>query len=217
MAFTPFGSSFPKSRGGQTRGRNPHQNREEHRLNERIRVPQVRLIDENGGQVGIVDTRKALQMAKDAGLDLMEVSPNSRPPVCKIIDYGKFKYEKKKKEHLAKKKQTVIKVKEIQLRPTTDTHDLDYKIKNARSFLEDGDKVKITMLFRGRQIVQTDTGKGLMLSLFEQLKEVSTIEFHPKMEGRKMIMILAPIARKPAKGAPKAPEKTKKSKESPKD
>jgi translation initiation factor IF-3 len=117
----------------------PNQNKDEHRINERIRVPQVRLIDEKGEQVGVVDTREALQMARDRGLDLMEVSAASSPPVCKICDYGKFKYEKKKKEHEARKKQTVIKVKEIQLRPQTEEHDLDYKFKNAKQFLEDGD------------------------------------------------------------------------------
>jgi translation initiation factor IF-3 len=154
----------------------------------------VRLIDENGGQVGIVQTQEALQMARDRGLDLMEVSPNAQPPVCKICDYGKFKYEKKKKEHLAKKKQTVIKVKEVQLRPQTEEHDLDYKFKNIRQFLEDGDKAKITIMFRGREIAYADQGFKIMRDLAERVKDIASIEASPKLEGKKLIMILAPGA-----------------------
>lgn len=163
-------------------------------------MPQVRLIDEKGNQVGIVDTREALQMARDRGLDLMEVSPNAQPPVCKIVDYGKFKYEKKKKEHEARKKQTVIKVKEIQLRPQTDEHDLDYKFKNVRQFLLDGDKAKITMMFRGREITYVDQGFKMMRQLADQVKDIAIIESTPKLEGKKLIMILAPApgGKKPA-------------------
>jgi translation initiation factor IF-3 len=165
-------------------------------------VPQVRLIDEKGEQVGVVDTREALQMARDRGLDLMEVSPNSQPPVCKICDYGKFKYEKKKKEHEAKKKQTVIKVKEVQLRPQTEEHDLDYKFKNVRQFLLDGDKAKITIMFRGREITYVDQGFKIMRQLADQVKDIANVEAHPKLEGKKLIMILAPgAAKKPVPGA----------------
>src|ERR1044071_1602601 len=184
MAFTPSspsspsGPSFPRPRF--PRGPVPNQNKEEHRLNERIRVPQVRLIDEKGVQVGVVPTFEALQMARERGLDLMEVSPNAQPPVCKICDYGKFKYEKKKKEQIAKKKQTVIKVKEIQLRPQTEEHDLQYKFKNMRGFLEDGDKVKITIMFRGREITYADQGFKMMKQLAEQVKDIASIEAHPK-------------------------------------
>lgn len=157
-------------------------------------MPQVRLIDENGGQVGIVDTREALRMAKDKGLDLMEISPNSSPPVCKIADYGKFKYEKKKKEHTAKKKQVVIKLKEMQLRPNIDVHDLEYKTKAIRSFLEEGDKAKITIIFRGREVAHSEHGLKIMKELAESLKDIASIEAHPKLEGKRMIMVLAPGA-----------------------
>jgi translation initiation factor IF-3 len=161
----------------------------------------VRLIDENGGQVGVVPTFQALQMAREKGLDLMEISPNAQPPVCKICDYGKFKYEKKKKEHQAKKKQTVIKVKEIQLRPQTEEHDLDYKFKNVKQFLEDGDKAKISIMFRGREITYVDQGHRMMRQLIETVKDVGIVEAPPKLEGRKLIMVLAPNpqAKKPSK------------------
>ncbi len=200
MAFTPSspsspsGPSFPRPRF--PRGPVPNQNKDEHRLNERIRVPQVRLIDEKGNQVGVVPTFEALQMARDRGLDLMEVSPNAQPPVCKICDYGKFKYEKKKKEQIAKKKQTVIKVKEIQLRPQTEEHDLDYKFKNVRQFLLDGDKAKITIMFRGREITYVDQGFKIMRQLAELVKDVGSIEAPPKIEGKKLIMVLAPGVQK---------------------
>jgi translation initiation factor IF-3 len=200
MAFIPSGpsgpSSFPRSRG-QFQNNN---SKDEHRVNERIRVPQVRLIGENGEQIGVVPTYQALQMARDRGLDLLEVSPNAQPPVCKICDYGKFKYEKKKKEHIAKKKQTVIKVKEIQLRPQTDEHDRQYKFKNIRTFLEDGDKAKITIMFRGREITYVDQGYKIMAQLVEMVKDVGVVEAPAKLEGKKLIMVLAPAAKKPASG-----------------
>ena len=166
-------------------------------------MPEVRLIDEIGTQVGVVATREALQMARDRGLDLMEISPNSNPPVCKICDYGKFKYEKKKKEAQARKKQTVIKVKEIQLRPQTEEHDLDYKFKNVRTFLEEGDKAKITIMFRGREITYVDQGFQIMRRLQEMTKDIAIVEATPKLEGKKLIMILAPQAG----GAKKGPER----------
>lgn len=156
-------------------------------------MPQVRLIDENGEALGVVPTFQALQMARDKGLDLMEVAANASPPVCKILDYGKFKYEKKKKEHEAKKKQTVIKVKEIQLRPQTEEHDLDYKFKNVRQFLEDGDKAKITIMFRGREIVYVENGHKIMRQLADMVKDIAIVEAFPKLEGKKLIMILAPM------------------------
>jgi translation initiation factor IF-3 len=165
-------------------------------LNERIRVPQVRLIDEKGEQVGVIATQEALQMARDRGLDLMEVSPNSQPPVCKICDYGKFKYEKKKKEQIAKKKQTHVKVKEVQLRPQTEEHDLEYKFKNVRQFLEDGDKAKITMVFRGREITYVDQGFKVMRQIMERLKDVGLVESAPKLEGKKLMMVIAPAGSK---------------------
>jgi translation initiation factor IF-3 len=179
----PSGPSFPRPRF--PRGNVPSQNKDEHRINERIRVPQVRLIDESGNQVGVVPTFEALQMARDKGLDLMEVSPNASPPVCKICDYGKFKYEKKKQEHKAKKKQTVIKVKEIQLRPQTDEHDLDYKFKNVRQFLLDGDKAKISIMFRGREIAYSEQGYKMMRQLAEMVKDIANVESPAKLEGKK--------------------------------
>jgi translation initiation factor IF-3 len=207
MAFNPSSPSSPSGPSGPSfprprfpRGPIPHHNKDEHRINERIRVPQVRLIDEKGNQVGIVPTQEALQMARERNLDLMEISPNAQPPVCKICDYGKFKYEKKKKEHEAKKKQTVIKVKEIQLRPQTEEHDLEYKFKNVRTFLEDGDKAKITIMFRGREITYVDQGFKIMKQLAEQVKDIAVVEAHPKLEGKKLIMVLAPApgGKKPA-------------------
>jgi translation initiation factor IF-3 len=167
-------------------------------------VPQVRLIDEKGNQVGVIATHEAMTMARERGLDLMEVSPNAQPPVCKICDYGKFKYEKKKKEHEAKKKQTVIKVKEVQLRPQTDEHDVEYKFRNIRKFLEDGDKAKITIMFRGREITYVDQGFRIMKQLSEQMKDIAVVEAHPKLEGKKLIMILAPApgGKRPVSSAP---------------
>jgi translation initiation factor IF-3 len=194
----PSGPPFPRPRF--PRGPVPNQNKDEHRLNERIRVPQVRLIDEEGNQVGIVPTYEALQMARDKGLDLMEISPNAAPPVCKICDYGKFKYEKKKKEQIAKKKQTVIKVKEVQLRPQTEEHDLEYKFKNVRQFLEDGDKAKITIMFRGREITFVDQGFKIMKQLADLVKDVGVVEAPPKIEGKKLIMVLAPGVSKKSSG-----------------
>jgi translation initiation factor IF-3 len=205
MAFTPSSPSGPSGPSFRPRFRGPlpHHSKDEHRINERIRVPEVRLIDEAGNQVGVVPTREALQMARDRGLDLMEVSPNAQPPVCKICDYGKFKYEKKKKDHQAKKKQTVIKVKEIQLRPQTEEHDLDYKFKNVRQFLEEGDKAKITIMFRGREITYADQGYKMMKRLTEMVKDIAIVESPAKLEGKKMIMVLAPApgGKKP-QGAP---------------
>ena len=131
-------------------------------------------------------------MARDRNLDLMEVAATANPPVCKICDYGKFKYEKKKKETQARKNQVIQKVKEVQLRPNTDQHDLDYKIKNSREFLEEGDKVKFTLLFRGREIAHTEPGYKMCAEIVENLKDVGIVEYNPKLEGKKMIMILSP-------------------------
>lgn len=183
-------------------------NTDEHRINDRIRVPQVRLIDQNGEQKGVVSTPDAMTMARDAGLDLVEISPNAAPPVCKILDYGKFKYEKKKKDHEAKKKQVVVKVKEVQLRPNTDEHDLDYKFRNVRTFLEEGDKAKITMMFRGREVAYVDGGYKTMRRLIEELGEMAIVEAPPKLEGKKLIMVIGPNPKfKPKKEKPPKPVK----------
>jgi len=191
------GSSFPPRPSGGGFSRGPRRdlskfNTDEHRINERIRVPQVRLIDHEGTQVGVTDTTQAMQMARDVGLDLVEISPNANPPVCKILDYGKFKYEKKKKDHEAKKKQVVVKVKEVQLRPNTDEHDLDYKFKNVRTFLEEGDKAKITMMFRGREVAYVDAGYKTMQRLIQELGDMAIVEAPPKLEGKKLIMVVGP-------------------------
>ncbi len=188
-----FQTRSPGARPYPPRDRNFNKDdKDDVRLNERIRVPQVRLIDENGGQVGIVPTHQALQMARDKGLDLMEVAANASPPVCKICDYGKFKYEKKKKEAQARKNQVVVKVKEVQLRPNTDEHDLSYKIKNAQEFIEEGDKVKFTILFRGREIAHTEPGFKMCKEVIERIGEAAIVELHPKLEGKKLMMILSP-------------------------
>ena len=187
-AFQPRPRPFPP-RGERTFNKD---DKDDVRLNERIRVPNVRLIDEKGEQVGIVPTSQALQMARERNLDLMEVAAGANPPVCKICDYGKFKYEKKKKEAQARKNQIIVKVKEVQLRPNTDEHDLAYKIKNSHEFLLEGDKVKFTVQFRGREIAHTEPGFKMCNHIIEELKEVGIIEMNPKLEGKKLMMILGP-------------------------
>lgn len=224
MAIFPSNPAGGQSSGGGPFNRGPRPaprrdvpfNKDEHRINERIRIPQVRLIDHQGNQVGVVPTSQALQMARDVGLDLVEISPQSSPPVCKILDYGKFKYEKKKKEHEAKKKQVVVKVKEIQFRPRTDDHDLDYKFKNIRGFLEEGDKVKITIMFRGREIAYVDHGHKVMQRLVEEMKDIGVVESPSKLEGKKLMMILGPNpqAKKAAKPAAPKPAITQKAESS---
>lgn len=153
----------------------------------------MRVIDEEGTQVGVISISEALRLAEDAGLDLVEVSPTAEPPVCRIMDYGKFRYERSKKQAEAKKKQTVIEVKEIKLRPKTEKHDLDFKIKNIRKFLEQKNKVKITLRFRGREIVYADSqGTEVLGKIAETLEDIATIVQAPKMEGRQMVMLVAP-------------------------
>jgi translation initiation factor IF-3 len=144
----------------------------------------------------IVDIDRAIEIAESFGMDLVEVAPGARPPVCKVIDFGKFMYEKKKKEKEAKKKQHTIQVKELRFRPTTDDHDLEFKTRHAREFLEGGDKVKATVQFRGRDMLYTEQGEELLKDLAEELDDVSKIESQPTMEGRRMIMILSPSKNK---------------------
>ena len=162
------------------------------RVNHQINVPQVRLVREDGTMVGVVPTREAISMAADAGLDLVEVSPNATPPVCKILDFGKFKYEEQKRKNEARKKQKVIEVKEIKLRPGIDTHDYDVKMRSIHRFLEEGDKVKVTMRFRGREMAHGELGMAVLRRVQEQTAEMAKIEAHPRMEGRQMLMVLAP-------------------------
>ncbi|HSD35344.1 MAG TPA: translation initiation factor IF-3 [Alphaproteobacteria bacterium] len=162
------------------------------RVNEQITVPQVRLIDENGQMIGVVSRREALNRAMEAGLDLVEVSPTAEPPVCKVLDYGKFKYESQKKKNEARKKQKVIEVKEIKMRPGIDDHDYDVKMRAMHRFLEEGDKVKVTMRFRGREMVHQELGLRVLERVRGQLDEVAKVEQMPRLEGRQMTMVIAP-------------------------
>jgi translation initiation factor IF-3 len=162
------------------------------RVNERIRIREVRLIDDEGNQIGVIPTRDALEMARDRGLDLVEVAPNASPPVCRLMDYGKFRYEQSRKERDSKKNQHVVKVKEVRVEPKIGDHDLDTKGRQAQRFLESGDKVKLTVLFRGRSITHPELGRDLLDRLAEQLKEYGVIEQPARMEGRTMTMYMAP-------------------------
>ncbi|MBN2809027.1 MAG: translation initiation factor IF-3 [Deltaproteobacteria bacterium] len=163
------------------------------RVNRQIRIPQVRLIGDAGEQVGVVDTAEALIYAEARGLDLVEVSPNASPPVCKVMDYGKYKYQESKRAQEAKKKQTVIQVKEIKMRPGTDVHDLEVKIRSIIRFLEGGDKVKVTIRFRGREMTYTNQGHDLLVKVAERVKEYGVVEQHAKREGRQLMMVLGPL------------------------
>lgn len=152
----------------------------------------VRLIDAAGEMIGVVSIRDALMAAEEAGLDLVEVSPNADPPVCKILDYGKFKYEAQKRANEARKKQKIIEVKEIKLRPNIDDNDYDVKMRNAKRFLEEGDKVKVTMRFRGREMAHQDLGMNVLVKVRDDLQDLAKVEQMPKLEGRQMVMVLAP-------------------------
>lgn len=162
------------------------------RTNEQIDSRTVRLVGADGEMVGVVPLGEALDAAADAGLDLVEVSPNAEPPVCKLLDYGRFKYEAQKKKNEARKKQKVIEVKEIKLRPGIEQHDYDIKMKAARRFLENGDKVKVTMRFRGRELAHQDLGAKVLIRVREELDEAAKVEQMPRMEGRQMVMVVAP-------------------------
>ncbi|QJE74916.1 translation initiation factor IF-3 [Aerophototrophica crusticola] len=162
------------------------------RINREINVRSVRLVDANGEMVGVVSLRDALYAAEEAGLDLVEVSPNADPPVCKILDYGKYKYEAQKKANEARKKQKVIEVKEIKLRPNIDDHDYEIKMRAMRKFLEEGDKVKVTMRFRGREMAHQDIGMNVLVKVRDQLEDLGKVEQMPRLEGKQMIMVLAP-------------------------
>ncbi len=161
-------------------------------INEKIRASEVRVIGQEGQQLGVLSLKKALELAVQDELDLVEVAPNADPPVCKIMDFGKFKYQQNKRSQEAKKKQTVIQVKEVKVRPKTDEHDLQVKIRHIKRFLGQKDKAKVTILFRGREIAYTDQGTKVLERIREELKEDCVVEQLPKMEGRNMVMILAP-------------------------
>ncbi|MBS0124356.1 translation initiation factor IF-3 [Aestuariicoccus sp. KMU-90] len=165
------------------------------RINDRIRAPEIRLIGAEGENVGVVTPERALELAEQAGLDLVEISPNATPPVCKIMDYGKFKYEQQKREAEARKNQKIIEVKEVKFRPGTDIHDYEVKMRNVMRFLESGDKVKITLRFRGREMAHQNLGRDLLERVAEDVKEIGKVENMPKMEGRQMVMMIGPTAK----------------------
>ena len=163
------------------------------KANERIRAPEVQVISSDGKNLGTLSTREAINMAKQEGLDLIEISPNVNPPICKIIDIGKYKYDQQKKANKAKKKQKIINLKEIKLRPVTETHDYNFKIKNAQKFLEKGDKVKFTVRFKGREMQHTHLGNQLMDRIIKDTSTLGKVEVYPKFEGRQIIMIIQPL------------------------
>lgn len=167
------------------------------RINEQIRISPIRLIDDEGEQVGIVSIEEARERAADKGLDLVEVAPDARPPVCRLMDYGKFKYEAARKAREAKKKQHNTQLKEVKFRPGIEDHDYDFKIRHARRFLEEGNKVKLTMMFRGRQMSHPEIGLEVLQRVTEDLQDLSKVEMQPLREGRTMTMVLAPLASRP--------------------
>jgi len=163
------------------------------KANNRINSPEVQVIDSTGENLGIINTNKAISMAKEEGLDLIEIAPNAKPPVCKIIDMGKYKYDAQKKANKAKKKQKKIELKEIKLRPVTETHDYNFKLKNAQKFLSKGDKVKFTIRFKGRELQHSNLGHNLMNKIQEDIKLVGKVEMNPKFDGKQMIMVIQPL------------------------
>ncbi len=175
---------------GGPRGRDDRQT--EPRVNRRIRVREVRVIADDGSQLGILATDDALKRAEEKGLDLVEVQPMARPPVCKIMDYGKFKYEQKRKASELKKKQTVVEVKEVKFRPKTGIHDFDTKVRHLREFLSDGNKARVTIMFRGREIVHPEIGQDILKRVAEIISDIAQVELPPRMEGKQMFMIVAP-------------------------
>ncbi len=179
--------------------------RDRQRVNTRIRAREVLLIDEDGTRVGVVPLREALALAEERGLDLVEVAPNAVPPVCRVLDYGKYRYEQTKKEREARKHQKQAELKEVRLKPKTDDHDLEIKAKQARKFLLAGDKVKFTVRFRGREMAHPDIGREMLEQIAEQLRDVATIEQRPLMEGRALSLMLAPGAKAKAQAQAQRP------------
>jgi len=161
--------------------------------NNRINSPEVQVIASNGKNLGILNTNEAIAIAKEEGLDLIEIAPNAKPPVCKIIDMGKYKYDAQKKANKAKKKQKKIELKEIKLRPVTETHDYQFKIKNAQKFIFKGDKVKFTIRFKGRELQHSHLGNELMNKIKEDMQDIGKVELHPKFDGKQMIMVIQPL------------------------
>ena len=161
--------------------------------NNRINSPEVQVIASNGENLGILNTNEAIAMAKEEGLDLIEIAPNAKPPVCKIIDMGKYKYDAQKKANKAKKKQKKIEIKEIKLRPVTETHDYQFKIKHAQKFISKGDKVKFTIRFKGRELQHSHLGNELMNKIKEDMQDIGKVELDPKFDGKQMIMVIQPL------------------------
>jgi len=160
-------------------------------INWNIKAPEVRVIDSDGKQVGILPLKEAMKIAEEQGLDLVEVSPNSNPPVCRIMNYGKYKYQQNKRLQEARKHQTIIQVKEVKVRPRTEEHDFEFKLRHVKRFLGEGNKVKISMLFRGREIAHPEFGKELLNRFIEEVKDLAIVEQAPRLEGRNMVMILS--------------------------
>ena len=163
------------------------------RSNNRISSPEVQVIGSDGDNLGILNTNEAISMAKEQGLDLIEISPNAKPPVCKIIDMGKFKYDAQKKANVARKKQKIVLLKEIKMRPVTETHDYDFKVKNAKKFIGKGDKVKFTIRFKGRELQHSHLGRELMDKIKVDMQDIGKVELHPKFDGKQMIMVIQPL------------------------
>ena len=163
------------------------------RSNNRISSPEVQVIGSDGENLGVISTNEAISMARNQGLDLIEIAPNAKPPVCKIMDMGKYKYDAQKKDNLANKKQKIIALKEIKMRPVTETHDYEFKVKNAKKFIAKGDKVKFTIRFKGRELQHSHLGNELMTKIKEDMKEIGKVELHPKFDGKQMIMVIQPL------------------------
>ena len=163
------------------------------RANERIRALDVQVIGSDGGNLGAMPLKQAIDLAKQESLDLIEISPNANPPVCKIMDMGKYKYDAQKKANLAKKKQKIISLKEIKMRPVTETHDYEFKVKNAKKFISKGDKVKFTIRFKGRELQHSHLGNELMGKIKEDMKDIGRVELQPKFDGKQMIMVIQPL------------------------
>ena len=163
------------------------------RSNNRISSPEVQVIGSDGDNLGILNTNEAISIAKEQGLDLIEIAPNAKPPVCKIIDMGKFKYDAQKKANVAKKKQKIVLLKEIKMRPVTETHDYDFKVKNAKKFIGKGDKVKFTIRFKGRELQHSHLGRELMDKIKVDMQNIGKVELHPKFDGKQMIMVIQPL------------------------
>ena len=163
------------------------------RSNNRISSPEVQVITSEGENLGILSTNEAISKAKNQGLDLIEIAPNAKPPVCKIMDMGKYKYDAQKKANLAKKKQKIISLKEIKMRPVTETHDYEFKVKNAKKFIAKGDKVKFTIRFKGRELQHSHLGNELMAKIKDDMKDIGKVELDPKFDGKQMIMVIQPL------------------------